>query len=908
MDHKTETAHFSFSYPITSPHSRSSEELCEELSSTPSAGLSSEEAKQRLTTFGRNVIREKKSKSSFIILLAQFKGAFVILLFIAAVLSAWFSEWLDAIAILVVLLINALIGFLMEYKAERSMEALMRLTRANAKVIRSGKLQEIPSEKVVPGDILFAEAGDLILADARIIKLKQLQVDESALTGESVAVDKKDDTLATDVSLADRVNMLHKGTFVTKGNVTAIVTGTGMQTELGNIAALVQSATQQVTPLEKKISQFSRVILWITVALIVIIFIAGILEGNDFMKMLQTSIALAVAAIPEGLPIVTTLALAQGMLQMSRRNVIIKKLSAVETLGGTNVICTDKTGTLTQNKIEVNTIVIPEGRIEIKQNHNERSTAFINGNNGIEKLPQYELVQRIALLCNTAEISFDKNLFTEVGDPLETGLLKFVYSGGLEIAVYREKFPKIGEEPFASETKIMSTIHKYGEINFVAVKGAVEEVLDRCSRIRTGEKVIVMDQHAKDHWQKESEDLARSGLRMIAVAYKETGEIPEHLAEDLVFTGLIGLLDPPREDIYDALNECRSAGIRVIMLTGDHPETARNIGMKLKLVNSENEIVMHGREMKEMKDLTQEEKKKWLNTKIFARVTPKQKLDLVTVLQEDDSIVAMTGDGVNDAPALKKADIGIAMGQRGTQVAQDVADMILKDDSFSSIVHAIKQGRVIFENIRKFIVYLLSCNLSELIIISFSSILNLHYALFPLQILYINIVTDVLPALALGVTKGSDAIMKQQPRNMLEPIIDRKRWISIIVYSIVISACCLAAVGTAHLALHKTETWNPELCNNILFMTLIFSQLWHVFNMTTDNAVSFFRTDVFRNKYVWYASFVCLAITIGAYGIPPVAKALSLYRPDHRSFGLMIGFSLLSMIIIRSLKRIKLIL
>ncbi|HET6991449.1 MAG TPA: cation-transporting P-type ATPase, partial [Bacteroidia bacterium] len=614
------------------------------------------------------------------------------------------------------------------------------------------------------------------------------------------------------------------------------------------------------------------------------------------------------AAIPEGLPIVTTLALAQGMLRMARRNVIIKKLAAVETLGGTNVICTDKTGTLTQNKIEVNIIILPGAKAEIRQDHAKRKTEYVSGDRGIISVLNYQLVQRIVLLCNTAEISFGNNKFKEFGDPLETGLLKFVYGEGVEITRQRELFPKIKEEPFTSETRIMATLHKSNNKNFIAAKGAVEELLKRCTHFLEEEKTILMNDSSRQYWLEESEKMARSGLRMIATAYKETDGIPERLSENLVFAGLIGLLDPPREDVYAAIQECKSAGIHVIMITGDHPATAKNIALKLGLIESENEEVIHGKEMTDLEHLGSSERQHWLNAKIFARVSPKQKLDLVSILQENHFVVGMTGDGVNDAPALKKADIGIAMGQRGTQVAQEVADMILKDDSFSSIVVAIKQGRMIFENIRKFVIYLLSCNLSELLIISFSSVMNLHYALFPLQILYINLVTDVLPALALGVTEGSDLIMKQPPRNTDEPIIDKKRWISIIVYSIVMAACCLGAVMTTHLTIHKMEMWNPELCNNILFITLILCQLWHVFNMTLDSSISFFKTDVFRNKYIWYATAICLLLTVGVYKLPPVAKALSLYRPSDIDFVIMFGFSFLSFIIIRVLKRVKIIL
>lgn len=891
------------------PHAQSSEAIRLALSSDFASGLPANEAAARLELYGRNVISEKKAKRPFVILLSQFKGPFVILLFVAVGLSTWFREWLDAIAILVVIIVNGIIGFLMEYKAERSMEALKRLTKMNTKVLRDGRLEEISSDKIVPGDILIAEAGDMITADARIISSSQLQVDESALTGESVAVEKADAVLDENISLGDRLNMLFKGTYITRGNVRAIVTGTGMSTELGRIAVLVQSADQAATPLEKKIAQFSKKILWLTVALIVLIFLAGVLDGDNVFSMLQTSIALAVAAIPEGLPIVTTLALAQGMMQMARQNVIIKKLSAVETLGGTNIICTDKTGTLTQNRIEVNTVEIPGAHAELKQDHLHRKTEFISGDRGITSVLNYQLIQRVAVLCSTADISFENSTLQEIGDPLETGLLKYVYSEGIDVRRMRDAYPKLSEEPFASDTKIMATLHRPAAgPDFIAAKGAAEALIAHCSHILEQNELKELNADERAKWIAQSEKLAHSGLRVIAAAYRETKEIPERLTEDLVFAGLIGLLDPPREEVYEAILQCKTAGIEVIMITGDHPETARNIAAKLGLIEPGSDNVIHGKDMPDYEQLTEADKKRWLRARIFARVTPKQKLDLVTLFQEHHFIVGMTGDGVNDAPALQKADIGIAMGQRGTQVAQEVSDMILKDDSFSSIVVAIKRGRIIFENIRKFIIYLLSCNLSELFIISFSSVMNLHYALVPLQILFINLVTDVLPALALGVTQGSNRIMKIPPRDPAEPIIDRKRWLAIFVYAVVIAGCALCAVAYTHYRLHKDETWNPALCNNILFITLILCQLWHAFNMTLDNNVSFFRTDVFRNRYIWYAISTCLLLTLSAYFVQPVAKVLSLFPASVRDLGVMFGFSLLSMVIIRTLKHLKFIL
>ncbi|MBI1767153.1 MAG: cation-translocating P-type ATPase [Bacteroidetes bacterium] len=893
---------------LKSAHAKQWKEVLLELKSDSKKGLSSNEAERRLDQYGPNSLQEKKKVNPVVILIAQFKSPFVFLLIIAAGLSSYFEEYLDATAIGVVIVINAIIGFIMEYQAEQSMEALKKLTLVPAKVIRDGSMREILSDEVVPGDLMFVEAGDIVQADGRLISFSQFEIDESSLTGESVPVSKQLDALPEDTSLAERTNILYRGTSVTKGNGYFIVTSTGMQTELGKIAALVQSADAADTPLEKKIEQFSKKLIWITVMLVVLIFLAGVLYGHPLVNMLMTSIALAVAAIPEGLPIVATLALAQGMLRMARHNVIVKKLAAVETLGGTTVICTDKTGTLTQNRIEVNHIRINGSEFVFEPDALTQTMRILQGGL-IQQTQNYEIIQLVSTLCNTAEVSVDRDgKLQEVGDPLETGLLKFVRAGKKDIFSIRKQYPKVFEEPFDSATKIMATCHAHSGRFTTYSKGGADEVLQSCTHFLEDNKVVPLSESVRNQYMTEASEMASSGLRVIAAAFKETDDIPGELNKELIFTGLIGMMDPPRNEVPEAIKDCKSAGVKVIMVTGDHPATAKKIGLKLGLLDSgQDDQVMHGNTMGDYEQLDAERKKAWLHTRIFARVNPKQKLDLVRLLQENNEVVGMTGDGVNDAPALKKADIGIAMGLRGTQVAQEVADMVLKDDSFSSIVVAIKQGRVIFDNIRKFIVFLLSCNVSELFLISMTSILNVHYALFPLQILYINIVTDVLPALALGVTKGSDSVMKQKPRSSTEPIIGREQWKSLIVYALVITIGCLLAVFFIHGRAHEIESWNKELCNNVLFITLIFSQLFHVLNMTSDRNKSFFKTDVARNKYVWYALALCILITVGAFFISPVADALRLDHLSAADWAVVIGFSLFTAIVNWSLKKLKVI-
>jgi P-type Ca2+ transporter type 2C len=859
-------------------HSLEKEDSIDLLQSDLANGISELEAENRFKIYGPNSIDEEKKRSVASIIIAQFKSPIVILLLIASGLSGWFGDMIDAVAILIVLLINAGIGFYMEFQAEKAMTALKKLTTATAKVIRDGKLVNRSEESLVPGDLVFVEAGDIVPADGRIIKFSQLQTDESTLTGESVPVEKHNDKVHAECILAERNNMLYKGTHITKGNGCFVVAFTGMKTELGKVAGMVMGSTTAATPLEQKLEEFSKKLIRITVVLVVLVFISGLIYGQKIIQMLETSIALAVAAIPEGLPIVATLALARGMIRMAKQNVIVKKLSAVETLGGTTVICTDKTGTLTSNKIEV-AQVIPTA-----------------------KNAEQKIIEAM-VLCNTAEIHFDNGKEKDLGDPLEIGLLLHARSVGADIDGLRKKYFKIGEEPFSSETKIMSTVHKFDDGEIIFAKGAIEDLLNQCTYIadESGEKQLNGEE--RSFWIDGGEKLAASGLKTLATAYKFRNEKGDSISSDLIFTGLIGMIDPPRKDVPAAIDECRSAGIKVVMITGDHVATARNIAQQLRIVTDEKACIMPGKEMKDFEQLTDKEKQIWSDVDVFARVTPKQKSDIVKVLQENKNVVAMTGDGINDAPAMKKSDIGIAMGQRGSQVAQEVADMVLKDDSFSSIVFAIKEGRIIFENIKKFIIYLLSCNLSELLVISTASIFNLHFQLFPLQILFINIITDVLPALALGVTEGSDAIMKEKPRKMSEPIINKKRWIEIFVYSVVLGITSVGAVLFSHYIIHDSEAWNKVRSNNILFLTLIFSQLLHVLNMGSGTD-GFFRSEVFKNKFVWWAIFSSSGVVVLSYFIQQVANVLNLAEVPGGDWMCIMGFCVVSVVVIQIFKRI----
>jgi Ca2+-transporting ATPase len=860
-------------------------------------GLSTAEATERRRTYGPNRIAEQPGKPVAAMLFDQLKSPMVLLLAGAVGLSLAFEEWLDAIAIAIVIVLNTVIGFYMEFQAQRSMEALRKLGQVVAKVFRDGRLVELDSAEVVPGDLLFVEAGDLVAADGEVQQSTQLQVDEAPLTGESVPVEKSPGALPADTPLAEQTNRVFKGTAVTKGNGRVLVTATAMQTELGRIARLVHSADQAATPLEKKLEAFSHRLMKITAVLVVVIFTAGLLGGKHWVDMLTTAIALAVAAIPEGLPIVATLALANGMLYMARHNVVVRKLSAVETLGGTTVICTDKTGTLTENKLEVTALRLPGGAWSKSDGAPEPP----------DELPDaaFDAMLRIAVLCNTAEVSLRHGEWHEVGDPLETALLKFATRAGRDPDALRRAEPKIDELPFSSETKIMATWHHASTGAALLVKGAAEEVLVQCRFLAAPVGVQPIEPDERDTWLRAATDMASAGLRVIAGAYKTyaDGATADRSTDDLVFAGFFGLIDPPRSDVPAALAQCRDAGIDVIMVTGDHPATATAIGRQLGMFADDGQTpVLLGREMAAYETLSADDKARWAATRVFARVSPQQKLDLVQLLQERGAVVGMTGDGVNDAPALKKADIGIAMGQRGTQVAKEVADMVLLDDSFASIVTAVRQGRVIFDNLRKFVIYLLSCNLSELVVIATVALLFLPFQLKPLQILYINLVTDVLPALALGVTAGSAAVMQRRPRDPSEPIVDATRWRRVFLYATVIGTATLGAVYLHRYLFQHGEAWDAARSNNILFFSLIFSQLIHVFNMGSLDA-AFFRTEVARNRYVWLALGLCTALIAGVYFLAPVRRALSVTTLAPVDWLTALGAGVVAAIIIRLAKQ-----
>ncbi|MBK8787071.1 MAG: cation-translocating P-type ATPase [Chitinophagaceae bacterium] len=856
-------------YPIESVHTLSVDEIITALETDAQKGISSSEAETRTASFGANIYAVQKQKPIWLMLLLQFKSPIVYLLIFAAAVTVYFQNYIEAIAIGVVIFVNALIGFFMELQARSSMNALKEMDIILSKVIRDGITLHIPSEKITIGDLIVVEAGDIIPGDAHLIEANQLQCDESSLTGESLPSEKNIEKLPKETAMGDQLNMLFKGTAVMNGNGKAVITGIAGNTQLGTITSLVASHKETTTPLEKKIAALSMKLIRITLIMTSVFAVTGFIQGKHWALILETSIALAVAAFPEGLPIVSTVALAYGMLLMAKRNAIVKKLSAVETLGSTNVILTDKTGTLTENKIYVDSFSFPEENIKVTIEKNVLK--YEKGN--IEKSKNnFEKIILIGALCNNAASKQDDGKKKLLGDPIEIALLYLADASGTTANALKDTHERISEMPFNSDTKVMGTLHKSKNGNFVAAKGSVEHLLEKCRRIIFDETLKELGDDDRKKIIAESEKMAADGLRVLAFAYKEENDTEkEDFLNNLIYAGMIGFLDPPRLDIKDAILSCRRAGIKIVMITGDHPMTALNIAKKVGLADDADQHVITGNDMPDMNSVSDDWKQKILATTVFARTTPKQKLEIVEIFQKAGNIVAMTGDGVNDAPALKKADIGIAMGLRGTQVAKETASIVLKDDSFTSIAKAVSHGREIFQNIQKFVVYLVSCNLSEIFIVTALGFIAPAVTLLPLQILFLNMVTDVFPALALGLGKGDKTVMDRPPRDPKNLIVSNKDWIAIGLYALAITLACMVAV----IFCKEFLLVDDKTANNVAFITLAFAQLFHVFNMASAQS-KLLVNEITKNKFIWLAILLCAGLVTIVFAVPQMRTALGL--------------------------------
>jgi Ca2+-transporting ATPase len=885
-------------YPVIHPHTLSEDEILKLLDVGLDEGLTTAKANHRNTQFGLNAFALKPPKSFWLVLLKQFQSPIVYLLAFAALVSFYFHSYVEAIAISIVLLINALIGFFLEMQARRSMRALKEMDVITCRVFRDGKIHEINAEKIAPGDIVDLESGDIIPADGRLVVSHLLQCDESSLTGESIPSLKNTTKLPEKTALGDQVNMAFKGASVMNGHGKMVITSIGKDTELGKITALVESAASTETPLDKKLNSLSKKLIWVMLFMTLIFAGTGFIQGKDWLIILETSIALAVAAFPEGLPIVATIALSYGMLLMAKRGAIVKNLSAVETLGSTNVILTDKTGTLTENVIYVDTFSFPNETI--RANIKDKELTFLDGA-VLTNTQNYERIKLVAALCNNATINQGKKKEKALGDPVEIALLHLANTSDADYQAMQHKYKRVGEIPFDATSKMMATLHKSDAGHFVAVKGAAEQLLDKCTQLQQGENIQSITKEDKTNILKSADAMSENGLRVLAFAYREGKDKPQDdFLKDLVYIGLIGFLDPPRLDIKKAITTCRNAGIKVVMITGDHPKTALNIAEKVGLIDNMDQPVINGLDFQEGKTITKEWKTKILSTAVFARTTPKQKLDIAEIFQEAGNIVAMTGDGVNDAPALKKADVGIAMGLRGTQVAKEAANIVLKNDSFTSIAEAVAHGREIFNNIKKFVVYLVSCNLSEIFIVTALGFYASASTILPLQILFLNIVTDVFPALALGLGKGDKTVMKRPPRNPKEEIVNHKDWIKVAWYAFAITMSVMIAVVYSKYFI----TTDHQILNNVAFVTLAFAQLFHVFNMSSPKS-KIWKNEVTKNHFVWYALILCTVLIVMVFVVPYFRVPLGLVLLDIKIWVVVILASLIPLVVFQSIKWIQ---
>ncbi|WP_205842105.1 calcium-translocating P-type ATPase, SERCA-type [Natranaerobius trueperi] len=811
---------------------KSSEETEAELSTSIKRGLSYREVSKRQKDYGENSLKADETFNWWEVLLDQFRDFMVLVLLAATTVSGLLGEYTDAITIIAIVVLNAILGFYQEFKAEKSLQALKELTAPEAKVIRDGEITEIPASEIVPGDIVYLESGDRVPADIRLNKTRNLEIVESSLTGESLPVKKHEDRLSsTPDSIGDINNMAFMGTMVTKGSATGIVTDIGMETEMGQIAHMLADENQQVeTPLQKRLANLGKVL--VTICLLVCIAVAflGVLRGEPIYKMFMAGVSLAVAAIPEGLPAVVTIALAVGVQKMMKKNALVRKLPAVETLGCATVICSDKTGTLTTNKMIVDEIYTP---LLHYHNNTNNGHSFISSNHkkvSPKKNKDLNLCFQIVALCNNTLYTKEQGIVR--GEPTEKALLQAAVDYNITPLSFSD-ITYLDEIQFDSNRKRMSVFYKDDSNQVVMfVKGAPEVIVPRCKKIITDNKNGELNHKTTENIMQKNEEMANKALRNIAVGYKvisyddykNKNEKLEDLENDLIFVGLMGLLDPPREEVKDSILKCKKAGVTPVMITGDHKATAIAIAKKINLFskNADNKV-MDGKELDSLSD--RELNQKINNIRVFARVSPKHKLRIVSALKDRGNIVAMTGDGVNDAPAVKSADIGIAMGVTGTDVTKGAAELILADDNFSTIEAAIEEGRGIYDNIRKFIRFLLSCNFGEILTMLFGMLMGLPLPLKPIQILWVNLVTDGLPAIALGVDPKDPDIMKRKPRDPEEGVFSDGLFKTILGRGLLIG---LITIFTFYRAL-ELQPDHLDFARTMGFSTLVVSQLIYVF-------------------------------------------------------------------------------
>lgn len=880
-------------------HAMTAAAAVKSLETDPEKGLSAGEARRRQARFGPNMLKEERKTPAWKRLLSQFNDFMIWVLFAAVLISGlWLKEYVDAGVIMLIVLLNAVLGYVQETRAEKALEKLKQLSAPTVKVVRGGAESEIPAGALVPGDIVTLEAGDLVSADGRLLESVSLMVNESSLTGEAAAADKDfAATLPGDAPLGDRSNMVFSGTHVEYGRGKAVVAETGGRTQLGEIAGMLQEGRPEPTPLQIELRDVGKRIVYLCLAIVAVVFAVGMMRGNSFASMLLFGVSLAVAAIPEGLPAIVTITLAQGTQAMSRENAIIRNLPAVETLGSANYICSDKTGTLTLNRMTVSDVLFADGGHFLVED-------------ALDGKRQPEVVRRMAVaaaLCNDARPGTDAYL----GDPTEVALLEVAESAGFGKASLEAEQDRVAEVPFDSDRKMMTTVHSGADGYAVYSKGAVEVLLQKCDTVLMPEGERPLGREDRERIVRETAGLGSQALRTIGVASGKLEELPgrdemEKVERGLTFLGVFGMKDPPRKEVQGALELCRRAMIDVAMITGDHRATAEAVGRELDILVPGMRVV-EGRELEKM---TAEELADQVeDIRVYARVSPRHKVKIVEALKERGHVVAMTGDGVNDAPALKRADIGVAMGITGTDVSKEASDMILADDNFATIVSAVRQGRIIFANLKKFIYFLLSCNISEVLTVFIAMIVGFPLALLPVQILWINLVTDGLPALALGVDPPERDVMEHPPRRQGENILAVRKQLWLGWQGLAITGGALASFILANYMLGfdwnarpaAAGEFNLEMARTVLFTTIVLSQVLHSFNMRSESR-SFFLSAPWENRPLFGAFLLSVGLQFGVLYLPFMQEAFKTHAPTAGAWLLILLCSLIPVLVIDRMK------
>jgi Ca2+-transporting ATPase len=938
-------------------HTLTTEQTIERLETPLEEGLSSDVAARRLQHYGLNKLNEAPGISFWRMLLDQFSSFVVIMLIVAAIVSALLGDWEEAAAILAIVVLNAALGVIQERRAEQALAALKKLAAPDAEVIRDGRRQSISSDQLVPGDMVLLEAGNYVPADLRLLEAANLRIEEAALTGESVPVQKDANIrLEADIPLGDRKNTTFMGTLVSYGRGRGVVVSTGMRTQIGLIAAMLQAVENEPTPLQKRLNDLGKMLGWATLGICAIVFVLAVLRftnlglitasgggilaylnsaKNEIVTFFMLAVGLAIAAVPEGLPAVVTISLALGMREMIQRHALIRRLSSVETLGSTTVICSDKTGTLTQNEMTLTRIWVDNKFISITGKGRTLKGEFLDGDTlvDLESYPAVRTALWVGALNNDAELNISgtregEQTYSMTGDPTEGALIVAAAKAGALPRPLNHTYPRVQEVPFDSDRKRMVTVHQIVDSKpedfspfyhhetggyVVAIKGAPDVVLNLCSHWQSmGDTTLPLTEEQRMRILKANDLMTQDALRVLGVAFKVSQSLPdmedmEKLEQGMIFVGLVGMIDPPRPEVAPALEKATRAGIRTIMITGDFPNTARAIAHTIGLLKPNHQVLS----ATELDTIDDEQLKKQVKyTDVFARVSPEHKLRIVNALRDNDEVVAMTGDGVNDSPSIKRANIGVAMGITGTDVAKESADMVLTDDNYASIVSAVEQGRIIYDNIRKFVFFLLSSNVAEIMVIFLATLAGLPSPLTVIQLLWLNLLTDGAPALALAMEKGDPAIMQRRPRPPSEPIINRSMGSGVLIQTIAQTGVVLGAfvVGLlwhleagalipagmnplVYLLQHNWHGVDVQTAETMAFVTLSLCELFRAYTVRSER-LSIFKIGVFSNKFMQYAVGFSIFLLILVVGVPFLQPIFNTHFPGLREWGVILGLAM----------------